>query len=40
MKEKVTEDKNGYTVVEEYSEYEDYTPEELAEQAEKKEKAK
>lgn len=32
MKERVTEDANGYTVVEDYSSYEEYTPEELAAQ--------
>ena len=35
MKERVTEDANGYTVVEEYSDYEDIPPEELEAQKEK-----
>ena len=32
MKERVFEDENGYTVVEEHSEYEEMTPEEIAKQ--------
>jgi DNA polymerase delta subunit 3 len=40
MKEKTTEDANGYTIVEEYSEYEDIPAEELAEQEARREKAK
>ena len=36
LKERITEDAKGYTVVEEYSEYEDMTPEEIAKENEPK----
>lgn len=36
MKERITKDEKGYTNVEEYSSYEEYTPEELEAQQKKK----